>query len=52
MQVFQFSLLNIDLIYIWGQIIYKDQGHIDWFYQISMQAFNKENTNTNVPVRF
>lgn len=39
-------------LYIWGQIIYKDQGHIDRFYQKSMLTFNKEYTETNVPVRF
>lgn len=50
MQIFQFSLLNID--HIWGQIIYKDQGHIDRFYQKSILTFNKEYTETNVPVRF
>lgn len=52
MQIFQFSLLNIDLIFFLGQIIYKDQGHIDRFYQKSMLTFNKEYTETNVPVRF
>lgn len=50
MQIFQFSLLNIDLIYLGSN--YKDQGHIDRFYQKSMLTFNKEYTETNVPVRF